>query len=235
MTVAPIPSTVDFRVASGFSSAQLRTPKWNLPAGIQAGDTIVMAVSGHLTADPGVVRDNDLNPLPGWTEVADVSDVDTRTVVYTKTATADDAGRKVAVQWLDGTGTSVSVRTFAAMSVYSGVASVAPVTTATEDATKTVFPHTTPAITVPEAGDWVLSYWSDRNGATTDWTEPAGQVVRAEGTSIVSPDTPTTVRVSGLLTDDGAATVAGPRSGLTATANGKATAAVMLSIVLQSQ
>jgi hypothetical protein len=231
VTVAPIASQIAFRAASMYDGGAARTHKWNLPNGIQVGDTIVMAVSGHSDADPGVVLDaSTLTPLPGWSEVTDVTDT-TRTVIYTKTADASDAGRKVAVQYVNA---AQAVKTVAATAVYSGVAAASPVTTAIEDSTKNVFSHTTPGITVPDAGDWVLSYWSDASNSTTDWTTPVGQQVRAEGTSLIGTDT-TTVRVSGFLTDDGAPTVAGARSGITATADGKTTAAVMVSLVLQSK
>ena len=155
-------------------------------------------------------------------------------LLLTKTATADDANRRVAVQWLDSGGQSVSVKTFTATAVYDGVASVAPVATAVEESTQNVFVHSTPGVTVPDAGDWVLSYWSDKSNGTTDWVGPGGQTVRAEGTSVIGAD-PTTVRVSGFLTDDGAPTIAGARAGLEATADGKTTAAVMVTLVLQSQ
>lgn len=234
VSVAPIPSAVSFRTGSTYQGGQLRTHKWDLPGGIQVGDTIVMAVSGQLAADPGVVRDADLQPLAGWSEVTDVADDGTRTVVYTKTATADDAGRRVGVEWRDSLNATVSVRTFAAMAVYDGVASVSPVQGVGEVSDKNVFEHTTPDVVVPDSGDWVMSYWSDKTNTTTDWSEPAGQTVRAEGTSTIGAD-PTTVRVSGLITDDGAPALAGARSGLTATASGKSTAAVMLTLVLQSQ
>jgi hypothetical protein len=226
---------VAFRDAAKYEGKQLRTHEWQLPGSIQDGDTIVMAVSGHRAADPGSILDTDQLPLAGWNEVADVSDTDNPTVIYTKTATAQDAGRTVSVQWVDGTGTSISVRTMASMGVYSGVASVSPVQSGIESSTTNVFAHVAPDVTVPGDGDWVVSYWSDLSGATTSWAPPAGQIERVDGTSYVDPLTPTTVRVSGLLTDDGAPTVAGARSGLTATASGKSTSATMASIVLQSQ
>jgi hypothetical protein len=120
------------------------------------------------------------------------------------------------------------------MSVYSGVAATSPVTSAVETSTKNVSAHTTPDITVPTTGDWVLSYWSDKSNSTTDWAAPGNQQVRAEGTSIIGAD-PTNVRVSGFLTDDGAPTVGGARSGITATTDGKSTSVVMISLVLHSQ
>jgi hypothetical protein len=231
VVVAPIASQISFRAASAYQGGPARTQKWNLPNGIQAGDTIVMAVSSHLDADPGAILDGStLTPLAGWGVLTDVTDT-TRTVVYTKTAAAGDAGRQVAVKYLNA---ATAPKVVASTAVYSGVSTVDPVVTAIEDSTKNVFDHVTPAINVPDAGDWVVSYWSDSSNSTTDWTAPSSQQVRAEGTSIIGTDT-TTVRVSGLLTDDGAPTVAGTRSGITATADGKSTAAVMISLVLQSK
>jgi PKD repeat protein len=235
VSVTPVESQVAFRDASRYQGGQLRRPSWTLPSSIQDGDTVVMAVTGHLTADPGAVRDENNVPLDGWSEVADIIDDGMRTVIYAKTAVPADAGRTVSVEWLDGTGTSVSVRTFAATAVYSGVDSVSPVQTATETSASSVFAHTTPGATVPDTGDWVVSFWSDRSSATTDWTSPPGQVDRVEGTSALSDPTSTAVRVSGLLTDDGGPAAGGPRVGLTATANGKATAAAMATLVLESK
>ena len=235
VVVAPIASTVDVRAAAKYEGNQTSKQEWALPASIQSGDTIVMVVSGHRAADPGDVLDTDQVVLPGWSEVANVSDSSGPTVIYTKTATAQDAGRTVSVVWRDGGGAAYSVRTMVSMAVYSGVGSVSPVVTGVEQSTKTVFAHTTPDVTVPGEGDGVVSYWSDVTGTTTSWEPPAGQTERVDGTSVVAPATPTVVRVSGLLTDDGAPALAGPRPGLTATASGKSTSATMASIVLQSQ
>ena len=185
VVVAPIASTVTFRAAAKYEGNQTSKHEWALPASIQSGDTIVMAVSGHRAADPGDVLDTDQVPLPGWSEVANVSDDSGPTVIYTKTATAQDAGRTVSVVWRDGGGATYSVRTMVSMAVYSGVASVSPVVTGVEQSTKTVFAHTTPDVTVPGDGDWVVSYWSDVTGSTTSWEPPAGQVERVDGTSVV--------------------------------------------------
>jgi PKD repeat protein len=235
VVVAPIDSSITFRAASKYEGNQTSKQEWQLPGAIQNGDTIVMAVSGHRAADPGDVLDTDQVLLPGWSELANFSDTDGPTVIYTKTATAQDAGRTVSVVWRDGGGAAYSVRTMVSMAVYSGVASVSPVVTGVEQSTKTVFAHTAPDVAVPGDGDWVVSYWSDLTGSTTSWEPPAGQVERVDGTSVVAPATPTVVRVSGLLTDDGAPALAGPRPGLTATASGKSRSATMASIVLQSQ
>jgi hypothetical protein len=77
----------------------------------------------------------------------------------------------------------------------------------------------------------VLSYWADKNAATTGWTAPAGQAVREIAVDPALVGT-TTTRVTGLFTDDNEATAAGARSGLTATASASSGKATMFTIVL---
>ncbi len=233
VVVAPIASSIAFRDAAVYQGKQLRFHKWQLPASIQAGDTVVMAVSGFNTADPGPILDSAKVGLSGWTVVGDVSDTDSRTVLYAKTAVAADAGQTIGVEYSDGT-TTVSTKAVVSMGVYSGVSSIGPVTTAAEDAARKHYDHTTPDVNVPATGDWVVSYWSDKTAGTTAWDSPAGQVERVDATSYVDPASPTSVRMSGLLTDDGAPTVVGARVGLTAIASDKTTTATMATIVLRT-
>ncbi|MEO8105864.1 MAG: PKD domain-containing protein [Actinomycetes bacterium] len=236
VVVAPIASSVAFRDAASYQGKQLRFHKWDLPSSIQAGDTVVMAVSGFNTADPGLILDVDKAPIAGWSVIGDVSDTDARTVLYAKTASAGDAGSKVAVQYTDGANpvNTVSTKAVVSIGVYSGVASVGPVLTAPEDASRRRYDHTTPGVSNVANGDWVLSYWSDKTSGTTAWEAPAGQVERVDTTSYVDPASPTSVRMSALLTDDGAPTVAGGRAGLTATASDRSLTAMMATIVLRT-
>jgi hypothetical protein len=91
--------------------------------------------------------------------------------------------------------------------------------------------HTAPDVVIPRDGHWVLSYWADRtSGLTTAWTTPTAQRERATAVSAG-----TSLRVSSLLSDDGAPTSAGPRTGLTAAADGATRTATMWTIVLRSQ
>jgi hypothetical protein len=127
----------------------------------------------------------------------------------------------------------------ASLVAYSGVDSLSPFSASgsrDEPSTAVVTDHTTPGITVPGDGAWVLSYWADRtsaaNGAipTTAWTPPGSQVLRADEFSSNSDS-----RVSSLLTDDGGPVLAGVRSGLTASADAASRKATMWTIVLRSQ
>jgi hypothetical protein len=139
----------------------------------------------------------------------------------------------VGVEFSDG-GTTVATRAIVSTAVYSGVASVGPVATADEPASDATFGHTTPGVSVPADGAWVVSYWSDKTSTTTGWVPPLGQTSRAAPVSSYDPAVPGTVRVSGLLTDDGVPALAGSRAGLTAVASGKSAAATTVSVVLRS-
>ena len=77
----------------------------------------------------------------------------------------------------------------------------------------------------------MLSYWADKNAATTGWTAPANQTVRE---TVVDPALvgTTTTRVTGLFTDDNQPSASGARPGLTATASASSGKATMFTIVL---
>lgn len=207
-------STIAFRTSSGYSGGATATHSFPVPAGVKAGDQMVMVVTGGLAST--------LTVPTGWTEAGNQLDTDVRSVVLTRTATASDAGSTVTLTWSAGTRTMVS---FAS---YSGVGAV-QVTGAVETSGTSISSHTTPGVTVGTAGSWVLSFWADKNASSTTWTAPAGQVVRAQPPVTVAAGT---TRVSALLTDDGQAATTGPRAGLTATADGTANKATMFTLVL---
>ena len=186
-----------------------------VPNGVQVGDQMVLVAT---SSGSGTVVD----PV-GWTRLDEQLDLDTRSVVWTRTAQPGDAGANVRLTW------SAATKMIASLAAYEGVAGAPTVTGAVETSGSSPTSHTTPAITVPVDGAWVLSYWSDKNTTTTDWTAPAGQVVRAEPPVVAVSGT---TRVTGLLTDDGAPIPDGPRAGLTATADSGANKGTMFTIVL---
>ena len=162
--MAPIPSAISFRASGKYEGKQVKSHNWQLPNGIQNGDTIVMALSVHNTSDPGPILDATKAPIAGWVKAGDVTDEDTRTAIYTKSATAADSGATVDVEF------PVSTRLIASMAVYDGVASVGPITTAGELSTKQQFTHTTPSVNVPADGE---TGWS-RTGRTRQRSRPTG-------------------------------------------------------------
>ena len=88
--------------------------------------------------------------------------------------------------------------------------------------------HTTPASTVSGSSSlWAVSLWSDKTAATTAWTAPAGQTVRANYAETGTGHT------SLLLTDGNSPAPAGAAGGRTATADSSSQQAVMATIVVR--
>jgi hypothetical protein len=211
---APITSPIQFRVSGKYTGGSWTTHNWTIPNGVVAGDQMVLAVSGSSLQT--------LTTPAGWTVLDDELDTDMRTVVLGKVATASDAGSAIQFVW------SGATRTSAVLASYSGVSGVTAVGAieATTQAT-----HTTPTVNIPGDGAWVVSYWADKNAATTDWSAPATQNVREVAVDPLVVGT-TSTRVTGMLTDDVEPSAAGSRPGITATANATAGKATMFTIVL---
>jgi hypothetical protein len=212
---APITSSIAFRVSGKYTGASRSTHNWTIPNGVVAGDQMILAVSGSTLQT--------LTTPVGWTVLDQRLDTDLRTYILSRVATVSDAGSPVSFVW------SGATRTSAVLAAYSGV-SGSPVAAGAVESTARAA-HTTPGVTVPTDGAWVLSYWADKNAATTGWTAPAGQAVREIAVDPALVGT-TTTRVTGLFTDDNEATAAGARSGLTATASASSGKATMFTIVL---
>jgi PKD repeat protein len=209
----PVTTPITFRATAGVQ-VNATSVKLTVPATVQAGDGLVLV----MTSNSSTVTYGD---PAGWAVASSVSTTGITTRVYSKVATAADAGSAVTVT---ASATNKIDLRLAAYGDTSGTAPVVAVTTAVD--TAAVAAHTTPAATVTGSGKWVLSYWADKSATTTAWTAPAGQIVR--GTTIGTG----TGRVTSLLTDAGAPAAAGAAGGLTATTDAAGTKATMLTIVL---
>ncbi|MFZ0049118.1 MAG: hypothetical protein WAL16_25000, partial [Streptosporangiaceae bacterium] len=92
--------------------------------------------------------------------------------------------------------------------------------------TKSGSSETTPVITAPASGDWVVSYWTAKSSVVTAWTAGAGQTVRSADNGSGSG------RVNSLLTDGGGPVSAGSVGGVTATTDQPFSVATAWTIVL---
>ena len=209
----PVTNPITFRDTAG-NQANATSAKVTVPATVQAGDGLVLV----MTSNSSTVTYGD---PAGWAVAGSVATTGITTRVYSKIATAADAGSVVTVT---ASALNKMDLRLAAYGNTSATAPVATVTTAVD--TAAVAAHRTPAAAVSGSGRWVVSYWADKSGTTTAWTAPAGQTVR--GTTIGTG----TGRVTSLLTDADAAAAAGPAGGLTATTDAAGTKATMLTIVL---
>ncbi len=210
-------SPIAFR-AAGSVVGNAATAQIAVPATVQVGDTMIASFT---QATPGIVKGPE---ALGWEQVAQVSDAkgESSTTVWTKVATATDAGSSLSV------GSSAAVKYVVALSVYSGVDQGSPVvsvTSAVETVSRTS--HSTPVVQGVPTGAWIVSQWSDKSSATTDWIQPLGQRPRVEALA------PGSGRVSVLVTDGARPVAGGTQPAQTATANSASAKAVMWSIVLR--
>lgn len=209
---APAASPVE-HVGSAATQASTKSPKVVVPA-IAAGDRLVLALSLNNTT-------RTVSPptgVTGWTKLDEVVAGDMRTVMWTKVATAGDAGTQVTVP-LSG-----SAKHTLTVAAYRGVAPSPALTFARAVDTVKHAARTTPPVTVTE-GAWVVSYWADKSSTTTSWTAPAvtgRQMICAHDSG----------RICSLLADSGGALPAGPRAGVSATTNAPSSKATTWSIVL---
>ncbi|WP_175442389.1 PKD domain-containing protein [Humibacillus sp. DSM 29435] len=172
---------VDTAVANGNRASQTLT----VPASIQAGDTMVLAAAVNSTTTVG-------DPA-GWTRKDGEVHSSMSSTIWTRTATASDAGSTVKVNL--GKRSKVSLT----LTAYRGVGSVGTVTKATDSKTAS---HATPTVTVP-GGSWVVWVWSEKSASTSQWTPTGGFTARDEVYSTG------TGRVSGLVGDSN-----GPQTGV---------------------
>ena len=158
--------------------------------------------------------------VTGWSLLANFVTNTARTMVWRKTSVAGDGGTTLTL------GLSGFTKINLELVAYSGTSTANPVAGfATRSDPADTTGHTSPTVQVANAGSWLLSYWADKSSLTTDWTAPAGSVIRDEAIGSGSG------RIASLLADSGAAVPTGTAGGLTATTDA-ASRAAMVSIVL---
>lgn len=202
-----------FRASASAQSTSNRVAL-TVPAEIQAGDLLVLNLTQNSATATTLAND-------GWTQVGSVASTggDLRSTTWSRVADGTEVGTSLTVNLAAASKTALD------LVAYSGVASSDPVVSwAGQAETAVGAEHTTPPA-VDAAGGWVISFWADKTNATTDWTEPADQTVRAETI------TPSAGRVTTLLTDTNGPKV-GAQPGQTATANSATAKAVMWTMVI---
>lgn len=210
----PASSPIRF-VAAAVTSGNKTTHTVTVPAGVQAGDALVLLLATNnlasVSAPTGVT---------GWTQVNGLATASARSVVWRKTAVAADAGKVIQVAL--GSMTKADLVVLA----YRGTASNPIAAHAVvADANNTTV-HVTPTLTVGNARSWVVSFWTHKDSTTTELTPPAGVTVRASASQSGSG------MITALVADSGGPVPAGSVGGLAATAAAPASNAHMWTIVL---
>lgn len=212
---APVASTVSY-VGGAVTQGNVSTPNVITPATVSAGDRLVLVLS--LNANNRVVSAP--TGVTGWTALDTATSGTLQTRVYSKIATAADAGRRVTIA-LD----AVAKYTMT-VAAYTGARSGSVVYA---DFAETVLRagHPTPTVTAP-AGSWVVSYWADKSAATTTFALP-GSVTGRQALCGIGAG-----HVCSTLADSAGAAPAGLYGALTATADAASANATTWSVILRT-
>jgi PKD repeat protein len=212
---APAPSTVSY-VGGAVNQSNTATPNVTTPPTVSAGDRLIMALS--LNATNRVLSDP--TGVTGWTVLGTTTTGGMQTRVYSKIATAADAGKKVTVT-LD-----LAAKYTMTVADYAGVRT-GTLVTADFAETVTRADHPSPTVDAP-AGAWVVSYWADKSSATTGFALPASvtgrQALCSTGTG----------HVCSTLADSGGPVPTGQYDGPVATADSSSANATSWSIILRT-
>jgi myo-inositol-hexaphosphate 3-phosphohydrolase/PKD repeat protein len=214
----PPPSSISF-VGQATRNANSTAFTVNVPAAVQSGDQLLLFASAGSTSTL-------TGPGAGWTQVGRQVDGSTATTVWRRTAAAGDAGTSVRV----ATG-STFTKVGLTLAAYRGVDPTSPLVSINGAAEPgSTASHTTPLVPNGATGARRVSYWSDKSGATTQWSAPSSETVRA--TTFGSGGG----RIGTLLSDLPTPLTAGtPAStgGLTAAANSSTSTATTWTILLR--
>jgi hypothetical protein len=168
------------------------------PAGVQSGDGLLLFFSQNNTAAT-------TGPA-GWTQVGTRTAGTSKTTIWTKVATAEDATAAARVT-LSSQGKGNLV--FAA---YRGTDTQDPVAAFVSTSGASSVTHATPTTNVADGRSWAISYWMHVDAATTTMTPPPDVTVRSNSSQTGSG------RVTALLADSGGAASVGSYGGLVARA-----------------
>jgi len=170
-----------------------------VPAGVQNGDRLVLALSQPSTSGA--------TTLPaGWSQVDTHTSGALTTRVYTKVAGAGD-GANVAVDW------ATAGKYAAVLTGYRGVHPTAPFGSVGAVGAGGVSAQASPTVPM-DAGSLALTVWADKSSSTTQWTSPGAVGARQASYGVGGG------RFSVLLGDSRNAVPSGQYGGHTATTDG---------------
>jgi hypothetical protein len=188
-----------------------------VPNRTKRGDTLLMFVAQGIRQP--------IRGPKGWARIGKLSTHKHLTTIWRKSATSTDAGSKVTVD-----GPRKFSKAAITVAAYRGAFRTAPVTAVVgKKEKKDAAAHSTPAVKVAHKNAFAVSFWSDKNNATTRWSTPSGAVRRA---LVVGSGNG---RVSSMLADSGHGVRVKTYKSLTARADKKSATATMWTVILRSK
>jgi PKD repeat protein len=202
-------------------TAAVSATSWSVtvPAAVAGGDGLLLVASFNSTSI-GVTGPE------GWTLVGSRTAGSLLTNVYQRAAITSDAGSAVKVTGSAAAKADISLMAYRGTSVAGPVSAWAAATAGGTSASS----HTTPTVTVPDNGSWVVSLWADKSSstATTMLTPPAAQSTRHQTCGTGAG------HVCALATDGAQPVSAGSTAGgRTATADWSSASDTMWTLVLR--
>lgn len=211
----PEPSEIAF-VASASSNGNRTVHTVQVPASVQAGDTLLLFFTAN--QNPATTT-----PPGGWTELRAVDPSGLRGRVWTRTATGSDAGSTVTV------GNSVIVKADLTVAAYRALDATPIDVHAFAVETATTSTHIAPSVTPTVSGAWVAVYWADKSSTNTTHTIP-GTLTRRRTTTGSGGG-----HITATIADTNTGVATAPTGTFTATGTGDASRAVMYTIALRPQ
>jgi PKD repeat protein len=185
-----------------------------VPSQVQAGDTLLLFFAANST---GPIYTGP----SGWTQVQAQNGNSFVGRLYSRTATASDAGSTVTITGKHADGTTYYTKDDMTVVAYRGLDNPAITGSAEAVQDTATAVHQTPTVNATNGTSWLVSYWSDKSSSTTTWTPPDGQTQRSLG------DATGTSHMSSLVTDSNQRVNSGVQGGLNATADSSASGLTM--------
>lgn len=187
-----------------------KAPKVAVPAGIQAGDRMVLVATSASAKTASAP--------PGWVRLQQVASSTMLTTVWQRAATAaDSAGSTITVTYDVQNKSDVTLLAYrGAAELLAGVAKVAGAGTT----------HVAPAVASTPAGSWLLTYWAVKGSNITALTPDPTVTSRTANLASASPG------ISTIAADSGAAVSTGTNAARTAVSSPAAARDVGLSVVI---
>ncbi len=201
-------------VASTSTTGNRQNHQVTVPGSVQAGDLLLVFLVANTTTPT-------YSTPAGWTQIEAAAGDGTVGRLYSRVATAGDAGSTVTVV---SSGYAKDVMSIVAYRGANGTTPVADSAVALQ--TSSTAAHVTPGAIAPDGAHWLVSFWADKSSGTTSWTLPPGAVQRSTASGSGSG------HISGVVADSFGPVPSGPTGGLTATADAAGTAAITFSVLV---
>ncbi|MET0525286.1 MAG: PKD domain-containing protein, partial [Nocardioides sp.] len=185
-----------------------------IPNTVRPGDRLLLFLTTNSTTS--TINDS----LDGWTLLQSRNGSGIRGRVWTRAATAIDAGRVINITGSDYAKSVMSVAAY--RSTGPALVSASAIRGVDTSATS----HTTPASTADHANSWLVNYWSEKSSNAVTWTLPNGSLARTQG------EATGTGKVSGILGDSDGGIPLGAVAGRTATTSLAVTRSALFTVVL---